>query len=945
MPTLPNLALREKVNPHGFISEHPILAFLPGRHPFMRVLVESLLDEPLNMFLVDEGINHDPVLNELRYRENIRLLDHRTTDIWPATIPRIQTFVFLPTTMLGEHHRSLESVVLETRRLVDMAVQHNATLVLLSSMFVHTSPQSTHAADERRIADYALETFRAAEAIVLDAVAAYGLDGRIVRLPDVYGPHLPTDPTWAINHVFSQAQHHRSMMLVGDGLMPMYPLYVADAVSGILSAAFLGGGKGKTFTLFPEEQTTLLHIAMHIRHLLHDRVPIQYVPGSILHRNHPIPTDPLSWRSVVPLADGLRRTLEGAPFHPPVFVPIRQPLVQSDEVLKAHAPSRPVRRLTDHIRRVRSILPTKVLRKRGVRRTFVATAAAAVLFFLTAPTIQFALAVQNSLRNLDAGASAWILQSASSSSRSSLFGESMGSLLPRPLFVLRAAGRDLIEAQAHINQAFPLLQTIPSLLLRPGSEGIRGDVLGIQSELMLANQKLSTAQALLLEAEGIGGNWPLLGGWLKTSRMQIERGKRDVAGASETMRVLTAFLRPQGSSAYLVVVQDNTVLRPGGGVIRSVGYVRFDRGKLAEISFEDATTLDAKRSGTIAPPDVVKNVLGVSDWSIQEGAWWANFPQSAQASRSLVQSTFGIQTDGVIAIDRTGLKALLTITGPVAIAGHETQLSLENFDEEFGEKTDQRDVGLLLTSVFSSLLVDGSRDWTVVAEKFGELLEEKHLLLSTTDPALARSLSESHWDGAWTAWDVVGEGEVLLPFAAILADIGSSSAEPKISIQREIRIGSDRSIDETLSIRGASSPGEDEGEILLQLYVPKNADVRSVKLDGTEIEPVVVLEKRWKNVWIKTMVSDDERVFSVELRHGVLWNDGNFALKLLQMKQPGTHAVPYTVSVRYPESLIASQVRPTANVLGPSLVWETDLRKDRIMEVRFGAGAGVSRGE
>jgi hypothetical protein len=65
------------------------------------------------------------------------------------------------------------------------------------------------------------------------------------------------------------------------------------------------------------------------------------------------------------------------------------------------------------------------------------------------------------------------------------------------------------------------------------------------------------------------------------------------------------------------------------------------------------------------------------------------------------------------------------------------------------------------------------------------------------------------------------------------------------------------------------------------------------------------------------------------------WTNNQWMYRLKVQKQPGTRAVPITIRIQLPEGATVIQAPPGATVEGTLVLFQTDLRLDRQIEVLY----------
>lgn len=159
------------------------------------------------------------------------------------------------------------------------------------------------------------EAKRFAEALTMAFHRTYGLDVRIARIFNTYGPRMRGDDGRAIPNFITQALQGRPMTVYGDGSQTRSFCYVADMVEGLVRLMEAEGLAGEVVNLGNPEEVSILEVAELIRRLTGSGSEIVFGP---LPQDDPARRRPdiskaekvLGWRPTTPLEEGLRRTVE-----------------------------------------------------------------------------------------------------------------------------------------------------------------------------------------------------------------------------------------------------------------------------------------------------------------------------------------------------------------------------------------------------------------------------------------------------------------------------------------------------------------------------------------------------------------------------------------------------------------------------------------------------------
>jgi dTDP-glucose 4,6-dehydratase len=154
---------------------------------------------------------------------------------------------------------------------------------------------------------------RCAEAFTMAYHRAHGLETRIVRIFNTYGPRMRLDDGRVIPNYFSQALRGEPLTVYGDGTQTRSLCYVDDLVTGAL--AVLEGPDPLPFNIGSQDEVTMLELAGIVKRVTGSGSEIEFRP---LPEDDPRQRRPdtgrasalLGWTPTTSLEDGLRRTLE-----------------------------------------------------------------------------------------------------------------------------------------------------------------------------------------------------------------------------------------------------------------------------------------------------------------------------------------------------------------------------------------------------------------------------------------------------------------------------------------------------------------------------------------------------------------------------------------------------------------------------------------------------------
>jgi dTDP-glucose 4,6-dehydratase len=159
------------------------------------------------------------------------------------------------------------------------------------------------------------EAKRFGEALTMAYHRAHGLDARIVRIFNTYGPRMRAGDGRVIPQFITHALAGVPLPLHGDGRQTRSFCFVDDLVEGIYRLATYDGLAGEVFNLGNPHEVTLLELAETVASVIGAPLDLVHLP---LPEDDPTRRRPdirkaqvrLGWAPAVELREGLRRTIE-----------------------------------------------------------------------------------------------------------------------------------------------------------------------------------------------------------------------------------------------------------------------------------------------------------------------------------------------------------------------------------------------------------------------------------------------------------------------------------------------------------------------------------------------------------------------------------------------------------------------------------------------------------
>jgi len=158
------------------------------------------------------------------------------------------------------------------------------------------------------------EAKRFAEALTMAYHRAHGVDTRIARIFNSYGPRMRLDDGRAIPTFIAQALRGEPLTVYGDGTQTRSFCYIDDLIEGILR--LMASDLCEPVNLGNPDERTILEIAQRILAAFHgtatSRIEFRPLPQDDPRQRRPDVTtarEQLGWEPTVSLEEGLRRTI------------------------------------------------------------------------------------------------------------------------------------------------------------------------------------------------------------------------------------------------------------------------------------------------------------------------------------------------------------------------------------------------------------------------------------------------------------------------------------------------------------------------------------------------------------------------------------------------------------------------------------------------------------
>ena len=458
----------------------------------------------------------------------------------------------------------------------------------------------------------------------------------------------------------------------------------------------------------------------------------------------------------------------------------------------------------------------------------------------------------------------------------------------------------------------------------------------------------------------LGLNQRLVGWQEKIDQAQLVLEK-----SSRLLPDLSWWLGEDQPRRFLIVFQNNMELRPTGGFIGSLATLEVSGGKIVQFKVEDVYTVDGQLKGHVEPPLPIKDILGEGGWYLRDSNWSPDFPTSADKISWFYKKETGKEIDGVIALNLTSAQKILSQIGEIYLPDFEEKINADNLfaKAEFYSETNffpgSSQKASFLTALTGQLLavIQNTPDqvWQPLSLALWESLEEKELLISTTNEKANQALKTNNWDGRIKSVVIGREnsvGDFLFPVEANLG-VNKANHFLRRSLSLLIEMNKKDKLDHLFQIYYENTSQTTEwpgGEYknYLRLFVPLGTELNQVAiydpLKGREQSLKIIPQEKIKQSeekgklvlgFLVTVPINSRRVVEASYSQKLKVDQDNWHYLLYLQKQSGLGNTPLTVLFSLPSGLKPLEINRTATLTDQGLVFEGQFTSDWPIAIEF----------
>ena len=286
-------------------------------------LCEKLLNDGNYVICLDNFFTGSKAnVEKFANNSNFELVNHDVTDEYLNEVNQIYNLACpaSPPHYQYDPIKTMKTSVLGIINMLELAKKCNATILQASTSEVYGNPNvhpqlesywgNVNPIGIRSCYD---EGKRCAETLMMDYHRQFGIDTKIVRIFNTYGPNMAQNDGRVVSNFILQALRNEDITIYGDGSQTRSFCYVDDLVEGLIK--MMNSKLTGPVNLGNPSERTVLDFAKLI---------IKLTNSSSKIVNKPLPSDDptkrrpdislakqeLDWQPIVDIVDGLNKTIE-----------------------------------------------------------------------------------------------------------------------------------------------------------------------------------------------------------------------------------------------------------------------------------------------------------------------------------------------------------------------------------------------------------------------------------------------------------------------------------------------------------------------------------------------------------------------------------------------------------------------------------------------------------
>ena len=291
-----------------------------GSHLSRRLLTEGHEVLAVDNFYTGSRAN----VADLLSNPSFEIVRHDITQPYYAEIDAIMNLACPASPVHYQKHpvQTTKTSVIGTTNMLGLAKRLNVPILQASTSEVYGDPNITPQNEEywghvnpigiRACYD---EGKRVAETLCFDYNRQYGVNTKVVRIFNTYGPSMQFDDGRVVSNFILQALTNADITIYGDGLQTRSFCYVSDLVDGLIRMINTNSSVTGPINLGNPREMTIIELATKVIELTNSnsRIVKEPLPSDDPKQRKPDirkANEILGWIPEVELSEGLKKTIE-----------------------------------------------------------------------------------------------------------------------------------------------------------------------------------------------------------------------------------------------------------------------------------------------------------------------------------------------------------------------------------------------------------------------------------------------------------------------------------------------------------------------------------------------------------------------------------------------------------------------------------------------------------
>ena len=285
-------------------------------------LAKRLLEKGEEVILLDNFFTGTKknIQNLYKY-PNFELIRHDVTEPIKIEVDKIWHLACPASPIHYQHNpiKTTKTIFMGTYNMLGLAKRVGAKILLASTSEIYGDPEVHPQKEDYRgsvnttgIRSCYDEGKRIAETLCSDYLRMHGVDIRIMRIFNTYGPNMRFDDGRVISNFIVQALRNKRITIYGDGSQTRSFCYVEDLINGMI--LLMDSEYQKPMNIGNPNEFSILEIANIIKDLINPELKFEYkaLPQDDPKQRKPsiqLAKEILNWEPKVELKEGLIKSI------------------------------------------------------------------------------------------------------------------------------------------------------------------------------------------------------------------------------------------------------------------------------------------------------------------------------------------------------------------------------------------------------------------------------------------------------------------------------------------------------------------------------------------------------------------------------------------------------------------------------------------------------------